>query len=251
MNKKTKQFNSIYRLRAFTLVELLVVISIIAVLLAILIPSLKRAKEKAAQVTCTAHLKQIGAAMGLYAIDYRDLFPDCWTTGGWHMGHPDDPRFWKGFQFRAAPGYKDPTQGPLGLNEKFGLAGVLGKSDYYGKSPAGAYIDGKSKVWVCSSNASILKKWEIGSSWGNTYAFSTATMLGYTKTYNISKTAWLVYDNYMYKPYDPGQISDGKEQKWTIPIDQRVLPHKKTGKEGSRAINVLYGDLRVGWGINQ
>jgi prepilin-type N-terminal cleavage/methylation domain-containing protein/prepilin-type processing-associated H-X9-DG protein len=59
----------------FTLIELLVVIAIIALLLAILMPALSRAKEQARQTRCLANLKQIGLAMHAYAGDYNYLLP--------------------------------------------------------------------------------------------------------------------------------------------------------------------------------
>lgn len=54
--------------KAFTLVELLVVISIIALLLAILLPSLSLAREHAKKTVCAAHLGQMGIAHNAYAI---------------------------------------------------------------------------------------------------------------------------------------------------------------------------------------
>jgi len=61
--------------KGFTLIELLVVIAIIALLLAILMPALSRAKEQAQATRCLANLKQIGVAMHLYASDYDYKLP--------------------------------------------------------------------------------------------------------------------------------------------------------------------------------
>ena len=61
--------------KGFTLIELLVVIAIIALLLAILMPALSRAKEQAQATRCLANLKQIGVAMHLYANDYDYKLP--------------------------------------------------------------------------------------------------------------------------------------------------------------------------------
>ena len=61
--------------KGFTLIELLVVIAIIALLLAILMPALSRAKKQAQATRCLANLKQIGVAMHLYANDYDYKLP--------------------------------------------------------------------------------------------------------------------------------------------------------------------------------
>jgi prepilin-type N-terminal cleavage/methylation domain-containing protein len=62
--------------KAFTLIELLVVIAIIAMLLAILVPSLKRAKQQAQGVICRSNLKQWGTIWNLYLTDFKNRFPD-------------------------------------------------------------------------------------------------------------------------------------------------------------------------------
>jgi prepilin-type N-terminal cleavage/methylation domain-containing protein len=60
---------------AFTLVELLVVIGIVAVLIGILLPALIGARARSRDLTCMTNLRQVGTALRAYSVDWRDVLP--------------------------------------------------------------------------------------------------------------------------------------------------------------------------------
>ena len=75
--------------RAFSLIELLVVISIIGLLAALLLPALKQGRESARAAACASNLRQIGMATQMYLDDHGRFFPYFTTAGAdrlWYFG---------------------------------------------------------------------------------------------------------------------------------------------------------------------
>ena len=85
------------RLGGFTLIEMLVVIGIIAVLIAILLPVLGKARAQANRVACLSNIKQVGTAILMYCNDNDGWFPTCARVadGLAHVQYPDDWVHWQ------------------------------------------------------------------------------------------------------------------------------------------------------------
>jgi len=72
----------------FTLIELLVVIAVIVLLMALLLPSLRKARNQARAAVCQANLKQWGSVLALYTEDSQGLLPDHMGGALWFLRGP-------------------------------------------------------------------------------------------------------------------------------------------------------------------
>ncbi len=84
------------RRRAFTLIEILIVIAIIGVLISILLPALRQARLASQKLKCSINMKQIMSAAVVYSQDYKDQL---WTAFNWADADPTPAGFAPGLMF--------------------------------------------------------------------------------------------------------------------------------------------------------
>jgi prepilin-type N-terminal cleavage/methylation domain-containing protein/prepilin-type processing-associated H-X9-DG protein len=120
----------------FTLIELLVVIAIIAILAAMLLPALSRAKAKAQQITCVNDGKQIALAFQMYANDTSDFFPP----------NPDDGTTMPGYIWCAG-------QAGIGGGEEFNTDVLKDPT----RTLIAPYIAGNIKIFHCPGDNRVGK----------------------------------------------------------------------------------------------
>lgn len=172
-------------LRAFTVIELLIVVGIISFLTAILLPSLSRAREQTRTTVCLSNLRQIGSALVMYMQDENDQIP-------WYNPHPQatfiSQYAWGGF---VAPSplttygdnidYVKQSNASRPLNRYMGLSSL-------GNSPIPSYIC-PSDVSAPEAIAPVDESKSTWQSAGNSYAINWWWM-----NYYVPSGGWVLTD---------------------------------------------------------
>ncbi len=131
----------------FTLVELLVVIAIIAILAALIMPAVSRARHSADRSACASNLKQLATAMSLYIADHEGIYPRySYNTQHLPIGHLMP------YVGNAKDIFKCPATrrlgGQWGAWHGFASNGTYGvENDYKFNSTGGAHISSRKPSW--------------------------------------------------------------------------------------------------------
>jgi type II secretory pathway pseudopilin PulG len=151
-----------------------VVIAIITILIALLLPLVKRAHQSAQNQVCKSNLRQISFAIRMYTDDNRNRFPDPYTLGGAY--------------FRRLVGERDPDD-PASLPETYGWSALL---QPYLK------VRRENSVWLCPATREDFLQYK------NSYAGYTWPGGPSAKSALTWPNQSIIFENWRYAAYKPG-----------------------------------------------